>query len=203
MHLTLSFLREYFDKEETVLHSMRKNDRSEDEEAVFFLSPCLIAKDKSSKKIIAVNQLLICKNPKFNDSDDGVSAVFANNAPKTKLMQKYFKFECGFNDETNLYQMYPDAKTAVECFSVAVDKDHRKKGLATTLLAEGVSFARSIDAGFIFGQCTSEFSRKAAEKLGFRSVWQVDLLKEKDEGGNPVFQDTPPHNIISIHVLKL
>lgn len=210
----LPFLRENFDREEIVLQSMKRNDRSEDEEAmwndhekiikaIFSSSPCLIVKDKSSKKIIAVNQLIVSKNPKFDNTGDGVTAVFVNNPPKTRLMKKYINYLSGIVEAANTYGRYPDAKAAVEFYAVAVDKDHRKKGLASILMAEGISFARSIGAGFIFGLFTSVYSSKAAEKLGLRSVTQVDLLMEKDEKGNPVFQDTPPHNIVSVLVLEL
>nr|XP_033327518.1 uncharacterized protein LOC117221046 [Megalopta genalis] len=211
----LSFLHENFDKEEVVLTSMRNDDPTENEEsmwtdhekiikAIFTSSPCLIVKHELTKRIIAVNQMIVSRNPRFDTTGDGVTAVFVNNPPKTKLMERYFNYLSGIANKANLYQKFPDAKAAVEFYAVVVDKEHRGKGLAKTLIKEGISFATNLeDVGFIFGIFTSTFSSKAAKQLGFWSVMQVDLLKETNETGRLIFQDTPPHNIISVLVLSV
>ncbi|XP_078042749.1 uncharacterized protein LOC144473064 [Augochlora pura] len=211
----LSFLHENFDKEEVVLKSMRNYDPFENEEAmwidhekiikaIFTSSPCMIVKHESTGRIIAVNQMIVSKNPRFDTTGDGVTAVFVNNPPKTKLMERYFNYLSGIAEKANLYEKFPDAKAAVEFYAVVVDKEHRGKGLAKMLIKEGISFATNLDdVGFIFGIFTSSFSSKAAEQLGFWSVMQVDLLKETDEKGRLIFQDTPPHNIVSVLVLDI
>lgn len=212
----LSFFYEHFDKEETMLKSLRnKNSRTEEEEesmrmdherlirAIFAFSPCLIAIERSSKKIIGVNLMLVSKNPKF-DKSDGVSAAFSNNPPKTKLMKQYFDYLSEISENARLYEKFPGSKAAVEFYAVAVDKNYRKMGISKKLMAEGISFAKDVlqDIGFIFGIYTSMYSKKAAEKLGLNSILDIDLLNYKDDEGRVIFEDTPPHNIISIMVLE-
>ncbi|XP_012135689.2 uncharacterized protein LOC100877759 [Megachile rotundata] len=213
----LSFLHENFDKEETMLKSLRDNNclTAEDEElmridherlirAIFAFSPCLIAVEKSSK-IIGVNLMIVSRNSKFDDKADGVSAAFTNNPPTTRLMKEYFNYLSEISDKAELFDKFPNAKAAVEFYAVAVDKNYRKQGLSRALMTEGISFAKHKvqDAGFIFGVYTSLYSKKAAEDLGLKSVMDVDLLTYRDAEGRPIFQDTPPHNIISVMVLQL
>ncbi|XP_034190599.2 arylalkylamine N-acetyltransferase 1 [Osmia lignaria lignaria] len=214
----LSFLYENFDKEETMLTSLRDNNTltAEDEKsmrmdherlirAIFAFSPCLIAVEKSLKKIIGVNLMIVSRNSKFDDKADGVSAAFANNPPTTKLMKQYFNYLSVISEKADLFDKFPNARVAVEFYAVAIDKNYRRRGLSKALMAAGISFAKDTvqDAGFIFGVYTSLYSKKAAETLGLKSVMDVDLLTYKDADGQPIFQDTPPHNIVSVMVLQL
>ncbi|XP_076236797.1 arylalkylamine N-acetyltransferase 1 isoform X1 [Calliopsis andreniformis] len=214
----LSFFYENFDKEETMLKNLKSNCNSltEEEEklmrldherlirAIFTFSPCLIILENSSNKIIGANLMIVSKNPKFNTSD-GVSAVFSNNPPRTKLMKQYFNYLSEISEKAHLFEKFPEAKAAVEFYAVAVDKNYRKIGLAKKLMAEGISFAQNVlrDIGFIFGVYTSMYSKMAAEKLGLKSIMDVDLLTYKDAEGRTIFENTPPHNIISVMVLDL
>lgn len=214
----LSFLHENFDKEETMLKSLRDNNSLtiEDEEsmridherlirAIFAFSPCIIAIGKSSKKIIGVNLMIVSRNSKSDDGADGVSAAFSNNPPKNELMKQYFNYLSEISETADLYGKFPNSKAAVEFYAVAVDRNYRRQGLSRSLMAAGISFAKNTvkDVGFIFGVYTSLYSKKAAERLGLKSVMDVDLLHYKDNDGRPIFQDTPPHNVVSVMVLQL
>ncbi|CAL7942146.1 unnamed protein product [Xylocopa violacea] len=219
IHLSeiLSFLYKNFDKEETVLKSLRSANAvtPEQEEsmkldherlirAIFAFSPCIIAIEKSSKKIIGVNLMIVSKSPKF-DNADGVSAMFNNNPPTNRLMKQYFDCLSEISEKADLYGKFPNAKAAVEFYAVAVDKNYRRMGLSKAMMAAGISFAQKSvqDIGFIFGIYTSLYSKNAAAKLGLKSVLDVDLLTYKDSNGQSMFQDTPPHNIVSAMVLQI
>ena len=213
----LSFLHENFDKEETMLKSLRDNSSLSKEEAesmridherliraIFAFSPCLIAVENSSKRIIGVNLMIVSKSTKFENTDS-VSAAFSKNPPTTRLMKQYFDYLSEIGEEADLYARFPDSKAAAEFYAVAVDRNYRRMGLARRLMDEGIAFVRNTlkDVGFIFGVYTSVYSKKAAEKLGLRSVMDVDLLKYKDAEGRAIFEDTPPHNIVSVMALHI
>ncbi|XP_076756568.1 uncharacterized protein LOC143426802 [Xylocopa sonorina] len=220
IHLSeiLSFLYENFDKEETMLKSLRsvnavtpeqeKSMRLDHERlirAIFAFSPCIIAIEKSSKRVIGVNLMIVSRNSKSHDNADGVSAAFSNNPPTNRLMKQYFDYLSEISEKADLYGKFPNAAAAVEFYAVAVDKNYRRMGLSKALMAAGISFAKKSvqDVGFIFGVYTSLYSRKAATKLGLKSVLDVDLLCYKDSEGQSMFQDTPPHNIVSVMVLQV
>ncbi|XP_076168536.1 uncharacterized protein LOC143147296 [Ptiloglossa arizonensis] len=214
----LSFLHENFDKEETMLKSMRDNSSLTTEEvesmridherlirAIFEFSPCFVALEKSSGKIIGANLMIVSRNSKFDDRADGVSAAFANNPPTTRLMKRYFDYLSEISERADLYSKFPNSKAAVEFYAVAVDKNYRRMGISRSLMAKGISFAKNNlqDVGFVFGVYTSLYSRKSAEKLGLKSVMDVDLLTYRDPEGRAIFQDTPPHNIVSVMALEI
>ncbi|KZC08851.1 PREDICTED: uncharacterized protein LOC107187062 [Dufourea novaeangliae] len=214
----LSFLRENFDKEETVLNSIKNNNSlTEDDlnemwndherliKTIFEFSPCLLALDKSTKKIIGANLMIVSRNLKSNDRPGGVDEVFNDNPPVTKLMKQYFDCFSEIEEKAELHLNFPNANAAVEFYAVAVDRNYRKMGIATGLMKEGVTFARNTfqDSGFVFGICTSIFSKKAIQKVGLESVFEVDLLEYKDDSGRPIYQDTAPHNTVSLMALEL
>ncbi|XP_017877301.1 uncharacterized protein LOC108623355 [Ceratina calcarata] len=213
----VAFLHENFDKEETMLKSLRDNNAltPEQEEsmridherlirAIFAFSPCVIAIEKSSNKIIGVNLMIVSKNPKFHGDADGVSAAFTNNPPTNELMKRYFDYLSEISERVDLYRKFPESRAAVEFYAVAVDKGYRGMGLATKLMDAGISFAKTVqDAGFIFGVYTSLYSKRAAAKLGLKTIMDVDLLNYRDDEGSPIFQDTPPHNIVSVMALSI
>lgn len=214
----LSFLYENFDKEEIMLKSLKDNNSITVEEkesmkidherlirTIFKFSPCIIAIEKSLKKIIGVNLMIVSKNSKFHDGTDEISAAFTNNPPTNKLMKQYFNYLCEISKKADLYGKFPDSKVAVEFYAIAVDKNYRRKGLSKSLMAAAIFFVKNTipNVGFIFGVYTSLYSKKAAEKLGLKSVMDVDLLNYRDDDGRPIFQDTPPHNIVSIMVLQV
>ncbi|XP_076625306.1 uncharacterized protein LOC143343866 [Colletes latitarsis] len=214
----ISFLHENFDKEETMVKSLRDNNLLTREEiesmwidherlirAIFSFSPCLIALEKTTEKIIGVNLMIVSRNSTFDNNVDGVSAAFAANPPVTKLMKQYFDYLSEISETADLYGKFPNSKAAVEFYAVAVDKNYRRKGLSKALMTKGISFAKHNlkDVGFVFGVYTSVYSKKSAEKLGLKSVMDVDLLIYKDPEGQAIFQDTPPHNIVSVMVLQI
>nr|XP_031830342.1 uncharacterized protein LOC116426033 [Nomia melanderi] len=212
----LSFLRENFDKEENILRCMKKHDvTGEDEELMWkdheqiinvliAETPCLIVLDVSTKKIIGAGVMIVDRNPKIDETANEGS-VFDKNPPKTKLMKTYFSYMSQIIDKACLFDRFSEAKVGVELYAVAVHKNFRRKGLGTTIIAEAISFVKDIveDVGFIFGLCTSMYSRKAFEKLGFECALEEDMLEYKDELGRFILRDTSPHNIASVLTLKV
>lgn len=214
----LSFMYENFDKEEIMLKCLRDNNsvatdlensmRLDHERlirAIISFSPCVLAVEKSLKKIIGVNLMIISKNPKFNSNGGGVAAAFDNNPPSTEIMKRYFNYLAEISESADVYGKFPNAKKAVEFYAVATDKSYRRMGISNALMAAGISFARDTvqDVDLIFGVYTSLYSKKAAERLGLKSIMDVDLLTYKDSNGRLVFKDAPPHNIVSVMIMEV
>lgn len=214
----LNLLRDNFDQEETMIKSLRSEcpafTKQEEElmsldlarliTAITGIMPAIVAVDEHGK-IVGVNVMILSQRPDAsNGKSDGVSGMFTANAPRTPLIQRYFRYLTEIGDNADLFNRFPRAKAALEFYAIAVDKDHRGKGLCRMLMNAGILSARSNpDIGFAFGVYTSLYSKKAAEKLGLRSCMDVDLLEYKDSTGRPMFQDTPPHNVVSVMVLEL
>ncbi|XP_035722276.1 uncharacterized protein LOC118441674 isoform X1 [Vespa mandarinia] len=213
------FLKENFNNEETIFKSLINSGRvineeeakliTEDQEnfqkAIFESSPCLLAYNEKTKMIVGINLMILSKNSRFNNSNNaGTNAIFHDNIPKSKLIKDYYYYMSTITDKIDLYDRFPKAKEALEFYAVAVDKDHRKIGLSLDLTIAGLSLAKTYsNVGFIFGLYTSTYSKRSAEKIGMKSLADVDLLTYVNEKGEPIFQDTPPHNIVSLMTLEL
>lgn len=213
----IHFLHEFFDKEETMFKSLCANNVITDEEAkliaedheklqraIFEYAPCLIAVHESTKKIVGVNLMILSKNPRLSNGSDGVTAVFNQNNPRSELVKEYFEYLSILGEQIDLYEKFPKAEAALEFYAIAVDRNHRRMGLSVDLTKAGVSLAKTYpNVGFVFGIYTSVYSKKSAEKAGMKSICDTDLLTYTNAKGESIFQDTPPHNIVSEMVLEL
>ncbi|XP_043668829.1 uncharacterized protein LOC122629465 [Vespula pensylvanica] len=213
------FLKEHFNNEETMFKSLVNSnvvineeeakliteDQEKFQKAIFDSSPCLLAFDEKTKKIVGINLMILSQNPRFvNYCKAGTNAVFHENIPKSKLIKDYYHYMSIITDKVDLYDRFPNAKAALEFYAIAVDKNHRKIGLSLDLTITGLSLVKTYsNVGFIFGLYTSTYSKRSAEKIGMKSILDVDLLTYENEKGEPIFQDTPPHNIVSLMVLEL
>lgn len=131
--------------------------------------------------------MIVSGNSKCNDGVDGVSATFISNPPKNKLMKRYFNYLRSVKKPICM----EDIRTAKRQWSF------------TRLLRKMFQdhwWRREFPLQKIW--CISLYSKKAAEKLGLKSVMDVDLLHCKDDG-QPILQDTPPHNVVFVMVLQL
>lgn len=214
----LNLLRDNFDREERMIKSLRGRRAAftEQEEesmsldlgrlitAITEATPAIVATDESGK-IVGANVMILSRRPDpANEENDGVSGMFTANAPRTPVIREYFRYLTEIGDNADLFGRFPRAEAALEFYAIAVDKGHRRKGLCRKLMDAGIAFARTDPAvGFVFGVYTSLYSKKAAEQLGLRSCMDVDLLEYRDSAGRPIFQDTPPHNVVSVMVLEL
>lgn len=216
------FLKEHFNDEETMFKSLVNSsgivineeeakliteDQENFQKAILKSSPCLLAYDEKTMRIVGINLMILSHSSRLSgDTNEGggISAIFNDNLPKSKLIKDYYHYMSTITNKIDLYDRFPNANEALEFYAVAVDKGHRRIGLSLDLMSTGLSLAKTYkNVGFVFALCTSMYSKKSAEKIGMRSLVDVDLLTYFNEKGEPIFQDTPPHNIVSLMVLGL
>ena len=166
-------------------------------EAIVTNYVCLVVVHRPTNEIVGVNAMMGMDNPNFPIKDRAVDAQKVY-PPESKLVQEYFRYTNSITASSELFVRFPKCKRALEFFYVAVDGRHRQRGLSTLLMKEGIECARSHGADLVFGTFTSPFSKRSAEKLGLKTVIDIDLLKYRDADGTMLFRDSVPHNIVSI-----
>lgn len=199
-------LESYFHPEETLLKCMLDKrqlnnaqlqeidiDQRRIIEAMIVNFPCLVAVHKVSNRIVGVNITI--------SNED--HQLYETHAPKSTLLVDYFRRMNAMIDEAELSIVYPNSKRALEFYAVAVDKEHRRQGLATMLMKEGLQVAKRNGMDLVFGLFTSPYSKRSAEKIGMKSVVEIDLLKYRDEDGSQVFLESVPHNVASVMAIIL
>lgn len=172
-------------------------------EAAFSTSPCIVAVDDETSQVVGVNITASSGNPKTGNKTDGLATIFSSKISIPPLVEKYIEYLSKFNDEAKLFDKFPNARAVWEFYAIAIDKSHRKLGLASDLMNVGIAFAREAQVALVFGVFTSVYSKKSAEKVGMRTIMEFDLSSYKDATGTTIFKDTEPHNIVSVMVLEI
>lgn len=215
-----TFLENNFHPEETILNALLKNENSkinqadskqmiEDQRniisAMISKFPCQVVLLRESGKIVGTNVMTISENKNFNDHFNvDYDDVYVTHKPKCKLLVDYFNYMNAMIDEAQLFdKVYPRARRALEFYAVAVDKDHRGKGLSTYMLQEGIICAKKNGIDLAYGLFTSSFSKRAVEKVGMKNVFELDLLKYRDSCDRIVFRDSVPHNVATVMAILI
>ncbi|XP_011501755.1 PREDICTED: uncharacterized protein LOC105365317 [Ceratosolen solmsi marchali] len=209
-----SLMEANFHPEETILKCLLSNNEQsltdnklrqidEDQrkiiEAMILNLPCQVAVDKCSEKIIGVNIMIASENPNVSINNRSIN-VYEAYPPKCELLSNYFHIMNDMIDKAKLFGKFPKVKRALEFYAIVVDKDHRRKGLSIALMQNGIEYAKSNGYDLAFGLFTSAYSKKAAERVGMRSVMDIDLLKYHDPRGSLIFSKSYPHNVASVMV---
>lgn len=95
--------------------------------------------------------------------------------------------------DSGLFERYPEVQKVVKLRMMAIDRDHRGRGLATLLLQEAVRWAKENGIELLWSLFNSPASKGAAEKVGFQIVGRYDLLDYRDSEGRSMFAPVPEH----------
>ncbi|XP_015116994.1 uncharacterized protein LOC107041111 [Diachasma alloeum] len=171
--------------------------------AISQASTCFLAVHNVSRRIVGANLTLLSENPLFGEGKDALADIFPSDGPKSPLIDEYHKYLMDINDRADLFNRYPDARTTMEFYAIAVDKAHGRKGIARELIASGISWAGAQGIPLIFGVFTSPFSKRSAERAGMRSILGVDLLEYEDLEGTRTFEGIGQNNIVDVMVREI
>ncbi|XP_058808586.1 actin-like isoform X1 [Phymastichus coffea] len=159
-----ALLEKYFHPEETLLKCMLSSqecsaeqlaeidvDQRRINEAMIVNFPCLLAVHASSAEIVGVNVMIASENPKLVDGDRRSIDVYEAHRPKSALLADYFRRMNEMIDQAELFVKFPAAERALEFYAVAVGEQHRRRGLATRLMKEGLELAKGTGVNLVFG----------------------------------------------------
>lgn len=213
-----SLMEQSFHPEETILHCLLTKYKStltqddlrqidEDQRAIIAAMvanyPCQVVVHITSRKIVGVNIMIASENPKLVPSENRSIDVYETCVPKCRFLRDYFRYMNEMIDRAELFSKFPEAKYFLEFYAIAIDEDHRKKGLSKLLMREGINFARTNKVDVVFGLFTSPFSKRAAETVGLEKVMDLDLLEYKDvDDGSLLYEESRGHNIASVLAVR-
>ncbi|KAI4495724.1 hypothetical protein M0802_008347 [Mischocyttarus mexicanus] len=86
---------------------------------------------------------------------------------------------------------------------ISVDTNWRGKGIAKTLIEKATEIARERGFDIMRADCSSMFSGKLCERLGFEAIFQVNYSDYLDENGKPVFSPDLPHTAAITYIKRL
>lgn len=118
------------------------------------------------------------------------------NAKKQQALLDYM-----YNKFT-MFAVYPDCETALDASMVCVDSSARGMGIGKALTQRTLDFAKEHNYDLCHCFCSSKFSSKLCEQLGFDRAYSLRYDKYFVDGKNPILPEAP-HDRASIYVKRL
>ncbi|KAK7789710.1 hypothetical protein R5R35_012310 [Gryllus longicercus] len=105
--------------------------------------------------------------------------------------------------QADLFARFPGLQRLLEVRVLSVDGACRGLGIGTALLRRTRELAAEHGFPLVRCDCTSAFSARAVDRLGFYPVCTLPYDSYLGDDGRPVFQPEPPHTQVSCYVYKV
>ncbi|XP_073838939.1 arylalkylamine N-acetyltransferase-like 2 [Musca autumnalis] len=196
----LDFLRIYFYNDEPINIGIEpKEPAPADEE--FTISnidhgTCLMAIHKESKAIVGA---LLAGPTGPDEADKLFEEAAAAGSSKWGTILTFLA--CAERD-ANVCQRYGVQKV-LHAYGIGVDSKMRGKNIGGLLLSELAKLGKQLGYECIAAECTSYYSIKMCERMGWECVHTIYYNDYLDENKKPVFAVDPPHECCKTFVLRL
>jgi len=105
--------------------------------------------------------------------------------------------------EADVFGKYPNVNRVIDIKIVSVDESFRGQGVCKALIDKTIELASEKECQMVYVECSSYFSAKAAERLGFECIYTLYFRDYVDENGEIIFKTPPPHDSSKVYVLSL
>lgn len=105
--------------------------------------------------------------------------------------------------EADVFKKYPNVDRVMDIKIISVDESFRGQGVCKALIDKTIELAMENKCPMVYVECSSYFSAKAAERLGFECIYTLYFRDYLDENGEVVFKTPPPHDSSKVFVLHL
>uniref|UniRef100_A0A2S2N683 aralkylamine N-acetyltransferase n=1 Tax=Schizaphis graminum TaxID=13262 RepID=A0A2S2N683_SCHGA len=105
--------------------------------------------------------------------------------------------------EVDVFKKYPNVDCVMDIKIISVDESFRGQGVCKALIDKTIELAVENECPMVYVECSSYFSAKAAERLGFECIYTLYFRDYLDENGEVIFKTPPPHDSSKVYVLHL
>ncbi|XP_023172584.2 dopamine N-acetyltransferase isoform X1 [Drosophila hydei] len=124
---------------------------------------------------------------KADPSDPVEKAADSCSHPKFK---KILSLMDHIEDQFNIFDLYPEENVILDGKILSVDSNYRGLGIAGKLTERGYEYMRLNNISVYHVLCSSHFSARVMEKLGFHEVYKLNYADYKD---GSMFKPALPH----------
>lgn len=167
----------------------------------------LLAIHKETKRIAGAVVIII--HERISSDEDNKSPEPFGGRLRSRVMKDFFKYMGKIADlgagRRKLFEKYPQSRVHADFELIGVNRLDRRKGIAHDLYKSAIEVIGKdmTEVSLVSGTYTSNYTKSIARRIGKVSVAEVNVMQFKDECGNPVFQDTEPHNIVSLMAMEI
>ncbi|VVC43656.1 Hypothetical protein CINCED_3A007826 [Cinara cedri] len=105
--------------------------------------------------------------------------------------------------EADVFTKYPNVDRLIDIKIISVDESCRGQGICKALIDKTKELALENECNMVYVECSSYYSAKAAERLGFECIYTLYFRDYVDENGEIIFKTPPPHDSSKVYVLNL
>ncbi|XP_036142829.1 dopamine N-acetyltransferase isoform X2 [Monomorium pharaonis] len=200
----LKFLRRFFFRDEPLNKSIQLIPEGEDSTCVELEEYCSNSSLENNLSLMAVSTsgtivgvLLNGKMGPLSDEEPEYIRL-CKNAKFKKILKLLHHLDKG----VNMVGQFRDSNV-LEVRIVSVDINWRGKGIAKTLIEKAGEIAKQQGFHYLRADCTSLFSAKICERLGFEQIYKINYSDYVDEDGKPIFSPASPHLAAATYAKKL
>ncbi|XP_017476326.1 PREDICTED: dopamine N-acetyltransferase [Rhagoletis zephyria] len=197
--VVLAMLKQFFFKDEPLNSFLNLGDCKELEE---YTIKCI--KDNCSYKAVHTNGELIgvflnglLKRPPPDEVPEK-SADSCQHPKFKKILSLFERIEENFN----IFDFYPNIDTILDGKILSVNTEYRGMGIAGRLTERTLEYMREHNIPIMHVLCSSHYSARVMEKLGFHEVYKLNYADYKVHG-EVVFVPAEPHVAARILVKEL
>lgn len=119
--------------------------------------------------------------------------------PKFKQILMLFEY---IDQHFNTFDLYPDINSYLDVAILSVNVNYRGYGIAGKLIEKNLDYMRHNEIRVTRVLCTSFYSARVCEKMGFKKVYTLPYADYKVDGVN-VFLPEKPHEAVQILVQEI
>nr|XP_018899652.1 PREDICTED: dopamine N-acetyltransferase-like isoform X1 [Bemisia tabaci] len=103
--------------------------------------------------------------------------------------------------QADIFGQFPTVDTVLNVEVISVSDAARGQGIAKALFHKCRQIAVEQRMPLVEVICTSHYSAKAVERLGFQCIYELLYKDHLDSNGEPVFTPEPPHDRVKVFVM--
>lgn len=157
------------------------------------------ASGKSLKVIQNGNIIAVCISSileKNHTEDDSV--IKSEN----KDFNTIVNFLSYVDKQSDPFKKFPKSNRAISVGIMAVHSNYRGMGIAGRMLDKTWELGKEQKCDFMTVECSSYFTARALEKLGFEQIYRLNY-EEYKVNGEIVFKTEPPHVASTVYVKEI
>ncbi|XP_055376448.1 arylalkylamine N-acetyltransferase 1-like isoform X2 [Condylostylus longicornis] len=195
----IALLKKFFFKDEPLNKAIDLGECKELEEYSLKCIPdkCSFKAVNTNGKIIGVFLNGILKKPDPNAEPISLAEKCAHK--KFKIIMSLMDY---IDSKFNIFDLYPNADTILDGKIVSVDDEYRGCGIAGQLTEATLDYLKQNNIPVMHVMCSSHFSARVMEKLGFHEVYSLDY-NDFLINGEVVLKPEPPHKSCRILVKEV
>ncbi|XP_018402170.1 PREDICTED: dopamine N-acetyltransferase-like isoform X2 [Cyphomyrmex costatus] len=200
----LKFLRRFFFRDEPLNQNIQLIPEGEDSTCTELEEYCSNASFENNLSLMAVSASGTIVGVLLN----GKMGLSSNEEPeyirscKNPKFKKILRLLHHLDKSVNMGERFPDSKI-MEVRIISVDTNWRGRGVGTTLMEKTSEMAKEQGFHYLRADCTSIFTTKMCERLGYDQIYKINYKDYVDEDGKPIFSPAPPHVAAVTYVKKL